>query len=124
MPCEQYRPRGGGTLWMCSTQRVATICSVCKRRKATLLCDHPADGGTCDAPLCKRCAVHIGNVDARPDLSDPLVRFAIEVTTRSPKGRTARQKRTHEAVRDLAKMHMMTPDTVDWCPSHQTGPSR
>lgn len=56
----------------CETVRIGdTVAIVCGRgfrrkrcacgRPATKLCDHPKPRrGTCDAPLCDRCAVNIG----------------------------------------------------------------
>lgn len=60
MPCERV-----GAYWICSRGRrgKAPLCSVCRTRPATQLCDGPPPPGarrvTCDAALCTRCSAHV-----------------------------------------------------------------
>jgi len=35
-------------------------CKFCNTGVATKLCDHPVLNGTCNAPMCDRCATNIG----------------------------------------------------------------
>lgn len=56
MACETVRMPGGGMAIVCSSRRVPRC--ACGRR-APLLCDWKVPSkksGTCDAPLCNRCA--------------------------------------------------------------------
>ena len=63
------RPDGGVAHVRHSDQRPRVKpCAVCGAPSA-LLCDYPVGGGkTCDAPLCRGCAVCVGrNADHCPD---------------------------------------------------------
>jgi len=61
MPCKPLTNRNGNVIvWSCSRgSRVR--CSSCGA-DASLLCDYPvkAKSGTCDRPLCHRCATVVG----------------------------------------------------------------
>lgn len=37
------------------------MCSWCKKRRSSKLCDFPLKRGTCDQPLCIVCAEHVGD---------------------------------------------------------------
>jgi hypothetical protein len=63
MPCEWIKLPDGTTAHV-RTSGSRARCSACKTALGTLLCDGPAKPGsrskTCDAPLCRRCAKHVG----------------------------------------------------------------
>jgi hypothetical protein len=60
MGCEFINHGGGATAIICSRGQRVAVCSVCKARKSSKLCDYPLRGRkagkTCDAKLCERCA--------------------------------------------------------------------
>lgn len=61
MPCERMDLPGRGMAIVCTRGVRRRACSVCGRRGAELLCDGRVPGkGTCDAPLCRGCAVSAG----------------------------------------------------------------
>ena len=64
MGCDRIDLGGGGFAIICSRGRRRPTCKACKDRPATRQCDWPltgrAAGKTCDANLCERCAVHVG----------------------------------------------------------------
>ena len=53
MTCEHVTLPGGARAIVCSSRKRAR-CSC--GRPAPLLCDWKVEGGTCDAPICARCA--------------------------------------------------------------------
>lgn len=64
---------GNGVMgFVCSRGRrkEAALCSVCKSREHTLLCDYALHGAkagaTCSAKLCAACAVKVGALDLCP----------------------------------------------------------
>lgn len=85
----------GGVGFLCSRGARRKACSVCKRRKATKLCDFPLTGGkagkTCDRDLCGTCAQNMGEV----------IRLSAD-----PRWESHRLRMAHG------------PDTVDFCPAH------
>jgi hypothetical protein len=65
MPCETIKLSGGGVAIVKLAARPQRRCSC--GAHATLLCDYPMRSGTCDKPLCTRCAVPIAeDVDYCP----------------------------------------------------------
>jgi hypothetical protein len=70
MPCTPVKLAGGQTAIICTGRRPRRKCSVCKERLAQRECDYPDQqrkSGTCDKPLCTRCAVSGGdNIDFCP----------------------------------------------------------
>ena len=62
MPCRTIKV-GDGFAVVCVRGQRAKPCAVCKS-PSTQLCDFPLTGPkagkTCDAPLCRRCAVKVG----------------------------------------------------------------
>lgn len=93
-------------MFVCSrpaTRENAPRCA-CGRR-ATKLCDFPVatgDTGTCDAPLCSKCAVQIGTTVLRPE-PDPVLQ------------QMARGGYVDE---DGQPFRFASEDTVDFCPTH------
>lgn len=69
MICEPFVTPEGVRGIMCS-RGGRRRCSACKRTWATLECDFPTPArksGTCDKPLCRRCAISKGdNLDFCP----------------------------------------------------------
>lgn len=59
MTCETIRMPSGGYAIVCSRGRQKHKFCACGK-PATLLCDWPKDKGTCDAALCRKCAVPAG----------------------------------------------------------------
>ena len=64
MPCIPFRSADGTVSgFVCTRWRREPPCSVCKM-PSSILCDYELTGTkagkTCDRPLCKRCAVHVG----------------------------------------------------------------
>jgi len=59
--CKVVNQPGGGAAIVCSRgRRPKQKCIACNA-EAPLLCDWPVgDGKTCDAPICRRHAVHVG----------------------------------------------------------------
>lgn len=57
------REKHTGVVIVCSRGRATKRCAFCADR-AGLLCDGPTAGGgksaTCDKPICRRCATHVG----------------------------------------------------------------
>jgi hypothetical protein len=74
--------------FVCSRGQRRKVCSECKARPATLLCDYPLKGRkagkTCDRALCRRCAVQVQGIPEQ-------LGFALEA---------------------------IVADTVDLCPAH------
>ncbi len=70
MPCIPFQTKDGATGIICTGRRGRRRCSTCKNAWTSLECDYPMPdhkSGTCDKPLCARCAVSIGpNVDHCP----------------------------------------------------------
>lgn len=64
MPSARIKLPGDGSILICSRGR-AQLCSSCGTVWATALCDGkvPGSRSTCDAPLCPRCALHVGDKD-------------------------------------------------------------
>lgn len=63
MTCHHVTMPGGFRAIVCTSGRPRRKCSACKDRRADLLCDFPTPtrkSGTCDRPLCGKCAVHVG----------------------------------------------------------------
>lgn len=54
----------GNVIGIACSRESVKLCSACKSRRHTKLCDFPLSGKkagkTCDAPLCDRCAEHVG----------------------------------------------------------------
>lgn len=66
MACTVVRPAPGVAAIVCRRGQRRPKCSVC-RGVATLECDFPKGRGTCDAALCRRCAVRLeGGIDYCP----------------------------------------------------------
>lgn len=66
MPCEYVQKPDGGSWFICTSGRRA-LCSVCRRQRATRLCDGPGKGRkTCDAALCTDCSKRDGEHDLCP----------------------------------------------------------
>jgi len=69
MPCQTVKLANGETAIVCTGRRRQRKCAC--GNPATLECDFPTPhkaSGTCDKPLCKRCAVRVGpNLDHCPD---------------------------------------------------------
>lgn len=59
--CERVELPGGGFAIICGGRhRRPSTCIHCPR-PSEVLCDHRnGDGQTCDAPLCRTCALHVG----------------------------------------------------------------
>jgi hypothetical protein len=51
---------GGTTAIVCMRGQRPKKFTMCARPGATLLCDWKIAGGTCDKPVCARCATHVG----------------------------------------------------------------
>lgn len=72
MTCERFDLGGGAFAIVCSRGRrgPAALCSACKARPGTLLCDYELRGSksgkTCSAKLCERCATKRGQADLCP----------------------------------------------------------
>lgn len=70
MPCQHVTLKDGTPAIACTGRRGRKRCSACKRTWATLECDFPTPArksGTCDKPLCQKCAVSKGdNLDFCP----------------------------------------------------------
>lgn len=64
MRAERIKLPGDGSALICSRGR-AKLCSSCRRAYATVMCDGKDTGSrsTCDAPLCPRCSLHVGDKD-------------------------------------------------------------
>lgn len=64
MTCRTLVQGNGVTVIACTRGRERRLCSVCKSRAMSKLCDFPLRGeragATCDRDLCDRCAVHVG----------------------------------------------------------------
>lgn len=63
MPCVPFTTPDGLRGIACLGKRGRRKCSACKTAWADLACDFPDDkkkSGTCDKPLCTKCAVHVG----------------------------------------------------------------
>lgn len=66
MPSHPIRDADGRVIGIaCSRIRRGPkpLCSVCRKSPGTQLCDGPKPNGaskTCDAPLCRACAEHVG----------------------------------------------------------------
>jgi hypothetical protein len=61
MPCVRIRMPGGTVAIACGVRRPRRKCQC--GAWASLSCDFPAPArkaGTCDKPLCERCAIHVG----------------------------------------------------------------
>ncbi len=73
MGCDFIRLPGGASAVVCSRgRRPSARCSSCGRPGADLFCDGPKPSGrTCDAPVCRKCAHHVG---ANRDLCPSCVR--------------------------------------------------
>lgn len=56
MTCEYVSVPGGGVAIVCGRRRRDQKRCACNR-VATLLCDWKVSKGTCDAPICRSCAV-------------------------------------------------------------------
>lgn len=54
-----------GTRWVACSRGSRATCKWCGR-EADLLCDHSVNDKTCDAPVCSRCATHVGALDYCP----------------------------------------------------------
>lgn len=67
MSCSSV-PIPGGHAIVCTRGPTRSAKCACGA-KATIACDHPGvEDGTCDAPLCRRCAVKVGpNIDHCPE---------------------------------------------------------
>ena len=63
MPCTVFKTENGWGIACSRGAKRATKCSVCGRLGADKLCDWKMEGGTCDRPLCSRCAVHVSGED-------------------------------------------------------------
>jgi hypothetical protein len=67
MPCETVK-LDELTVFIChgGPRRKPKLCPFCRKREATLLCDHPdtrpaaKPGATCDNPICGSCATGVG----------------------------------------------------------------
>jgi hypothetical protein len=59
---ETFRMPGGGSAIVCFSGRRPPTLTPCRcGARSTIQCDFPiADGRTCDAYLCRRCAIHQG----------------------------------------------------------------
>lgn len=70
MPGAWVNMPGGGVAHVRFSRKPRRRCSCCRDAWATLECDHPTPSrksGTCDKPLCRRCAVNGGeNIDYCP----------------------------------------------------------
>lgn len=113
MPCEPLKD-GGFICGTWSKRERAPRCA-CGRR-STLLCDGPREGGdpmtTCDAPLCRRCAVTPAPglavlPDGRGGWPTPH-----DSAVRAQRLRSAGDREGAKGMRDLVE-----PDTRDFCPA-------
>ena len=97
MTCHRFRSADGRmTGFICWRGERQRLCSACKSRPASLLCDFPLSGKkqgrTCDRPLCRACAVNVPH--KRPQQAQ------LGYITRP------------------GKLVMMEEDTYDLCPAH------
>lgn len=111
MTCDVTRGPDGSVLFMCGRNERAPKCDVCKKRKATKLCDFPLRGAkagqACDRNLCDSCAVQVG---------DPVLRPVAPGSTLISSARRAVRRRTG---RDPdPPLLSAVEDTVDYCPAH------
>lgn len=62
MGCETLTDENGHVVgFICAHGRSREKCWKCGR-PASLLCDYPVgEGKTCDKPLCRACAIHVGH---------------------------------------------------------------
>jgi len=65
-PCRVITDSSGHAVgWVCSRGRQASKPCVGCGRPSDLLCDYPLhgekNGKTCDKPICRRCAKHVGH---------------------------------------------------------------
>lgn len=99
-------------IFMCGRKPRRDPCSVCKKRKATKLCDFPlrgaAEGKTCDRALCDSCAVKQGDVTRLPDA-------AVRLATKT---RAETRKRGYPVAVLGDDFAETDEDTVDYCPAH------
>jgi hypothetical protein len=59
MICTPLKLDDGVIAIMCRSGR-RQRCKFCSTGSCTKLCDHPVRSGTCDAPMCDRCATSVG----------------------------------------------------------------
>lgn len=57
--CEVVKMPDGGTAFV-TYSTPNRKCRSCGGHRATLACDYPTPKGTCDKPICRTCAVHVG----------------------------------------------------------------
>jgi hypothetical protein len=62
-PCTPILNADGSVMGVfCGRVRKTPTCSLCKRAPGTQLCDGKRldKPGTCDVPMCRECALHVG----------------------------------------------------------------